>query len=102
MNVEEKIKELFKDLLDNDKISKDEYDKIFPKGSIPRIICGNTKILKPNANNLPTFWPILSAINNHGYNKAKFLITILGPLTHTEFTIEVSINFAKEITKYDS
>ena len=30
-NVEKKFKQLFKDLLDNDKISKDEYDKIFPK-----------------------------------------------------------------------
>ena len=30
-NVEKKFKQLFKDLLDNDKISKDEYDKICPK-----------------------------------------------------------------------
>ena len=55
INVEERIKQLFKDFLNNDKISKDKYDKIFPKGSITRIICGNTKILKPNANNWPTF-----------------------------------------------
>ena len=31
INVEKKFKQLFKDLLDNDKISKDEYDKICPK-----------------------------------------------------------------------
>ena len=29
-NVEKKLKQLFKYLLDNDKISKDEYDKICP------------------------------------------------------------------------
>ena len=32
---EKKFKQLFKDLLGNDKISKDEYDKICPKGSRP-------------------------------------------------------------------
>ena len=31
INVEKKFKQVFKDLLDNDKISKDEYDKIYPK-----------------------------------------------------------------------
>ena len=45
---------------------------------------------------MPKFRPILSAINNPGYNLAKFLIPILEPLTHNEFS------FAKEITKYDS
>ena len=35
INVEKKIQQLFKDILDNDKISKTEYDKICPKGSRP-------------------------------------------------------------------
>ena len=46
INVEKKFKQLFKDLLDNDKISKDEYDKICPKGSRPGILYGNPKIHK--------------------------------------------------------
>ena len=33
INVEKDFKQPFKDLLDNDKISKDKYDKICPKGS---------------------------------------------------------------------
>ena len=33
INTEKKFKQLFKDLLDNDKINKYEYDKICPKGS---------------------------------------------------------------------
>ena len=40
------MKQLFKDVLDNDKVSKDEYDKICPKGSIPRILYENPKIHK--------------------------------------------------------
>ena len=41
MNVEKIFKQVFKDLLDNDKIGKDEYDKIYPKGSRPGILYGN-------------------------------------------------------------
>ena len=102
INVEKKFKQLFKDLLDNDKISKDEYDKICPKGSRPGILYGNPKIHKPVVDNLPKFRPILSAINTPGYNLAKFLIPILEPLTHNEFTIKDSFSFAKDITTYDS
>ena len=79
-NVEKKFKQLFKDLLDNDKISKDEYDIICPKGSRPGILYGNPKIHKPVVDNLPKFRPILFAINTPGYNLAEFLIPILEPL----------------------
>ena len=58
INVEKKFKQPFKDFLDNDKISKDEYEKICPKGSRPGILYGNPKIHKPVVNNLPKFRPI--------------------------------------------
>ena len=44
----------------------------------------------------------LSAISTRQYNLATFLIPIVEPLTHNEFTVRNSFNFAKEITKYDS
>ena len=96
------MEQLFKDLLDNDKVSKDEHDKICPKRPRPGILYGNPKIHKPVADNLPKFRPILSAINMPGCNLAKLLIPILEPLTHNEFTIKDSFSFAKEITFYDS
>ena len=68
INIENKLRRLFKDLLDNDNISKDEYDKICPKGSRPGILYGNPKIHKPVVDNLPKFRPILSAINTPEYN----------------------------------
>ena len=89
-------------LSNNNKISKDEYDKICLEGSRPGTLYGNPKIHKPVVYNLLKFWPILSAINTPGYNLAKFLITILEPLTHNKFTIKDSFSFAKEITTYDS
>ena len=51
---------------------------------------------------MPKFRPILSAINTPGYNVGKFLIPILEPLTHNEFTIKHSFSFAKDVTTYDS
>ena len=45
---------------------------------------------------MPEFRPFFSAINTPGYNLAKFLIPILEPLTHSEFSS------AKEITNYHS
>ena len=87
IKVEKKFKQHFKDLLENGKISKDEYDKICLKGSRPAILQGNIKIYKLVVNNLPKLRPILSAINTPGYNIAKFLILILEPFTHSEFTV---------------
>ena len=55
INVEKNFKQLFKDLLDNDKISKDQYDKNFPEGSRPGILHGNPKIHKPVVNSSPKF-----------------------------------------------
>ena len=52
INVEKKCKQLFMDFLDNDKISKNQYDKICHKGFRPGILYGNPKIHKPVANNL--------------------------------------------------
>ena len=86
-NVEKKFKQLFKELLDNDKISRDEYDKICPKGSRPGILYGTPKIHKPVVNNLLKFRPILSTVNTPRYNIAKFLMPILELLIHNEFTI---------------
>ena len=69
--------------MDNDKISKDEYDKFCPKVSRPGILYSNPKIHKPVIHNLSKFRPILSAIDTPGYNLAK--IPILKPLTRNEF-----------------
>ena len=78
---EKEFKQIFKILLDNDKTSKEEYDKICPKGSRPGTLYGNSKVYKPVVNNLPKFRPILSAINTPGYSIVKFSIPVIKPLT---------------------
>ena len=73
VNVEKKSKQLFRNLLDNDKISKDEYDKICPKGSRLGVFYGYPKIHKPVVNSFPKFRMVLSAINTTGYNSFWYL-----------------------------
>ena len=51
---------------------------------------------------MPKFRPILSAINTPGYKLAKFLVPILEPLTHNDYTVHDSFTFAKEVTSFDS
>ena len=65
-------------------------------------LCVDSKTHKLVINNLPKFRPILSAINNLGFNMAQFLIPILESLTHKEFLIKHSFGFAKEIATYDN
>ena len=102
VNVEKAFRKLVNNLHDNTKISKDEVLKISPGGSKPGILYGNPKVHKPVVDNMPEFRPFFSAINTPGYNLAKFLIPILEPLTHSEFTVKDSFSSAKEITNYHS
>ena len=56
------------------------YKKILPVGYRPGILYGQAKVQKPVINNLPSFRPILDAINTPSYRSAKFLVPILPPL----------------------
>ena len=86
-NVEKNFWKLFNNLHDNNKISKDEFLRICPVGSTPRILYRNPKVHKPVVYNRRKFRRILSAINIPEYNLAKFLIPILEPLTQNEFPV---------------
>ena len=62
LNVDKKLKQFFKDLMDNEKISKDDYDKICTKGSRPGVLYGNPEIHKLVIDNLLKFRPCLLRI----------------------------------------
>ena len=42
----------------------------------------------------------MSAIGTFNYNCAKFLVPLLNPLTHNDFTVKNSIEFAKELSTF--
>ena len=101
VNVEKKLKENFKSLEKNNKISEDEFKSICPIGTRLDILYSQPKIHKTVINNIPQFRSILSAINTQVYKLAKYLVPILSPLTVNDYTVKESFTFAKEVITFD-
>ena len=101
VNLEKKLKEHFKTLERDNKISEDEFKSICPIGTRPGILYGQPKVHKTVINNIPQFRPILSAINTPVYKLAKYLVPILSPLTVDDYTVKDSFTFAKEVINFD-
>ena len=59
VNLENKVKDCFKVLKNEEKISKKEFDSTFSVGTTPWIPYGNPKVHKTVVNNAPKFRPIL-------------------------------------------
>ena len=72
-----------------------------PVGTRPDIMNGNRKVHKQQVDGCPPFRPILSALQTPTYDRAKFLVPILNPLTKSEYTVKDSSQFAEEICKKD-
>ena len=101
INWESKLKDRFKVLKNDEKISEKELHSICSVGTTPGIVYGNPKVHKTVVNNTPKFRPILSAVNTPTNSLAKFLNPILSPLTTNEFTVKNSLDFAEEVVNYD-
>ena len=101
VNLEKKLRDVYKRLLESGHLDKNTYDKIKPEGSRPGILYGLCKVHKKSVNGSPPFRPILSAINTPTYNLAKFLVPILSPLTHNEYTVKDSFSFSNEVPGFD-
>ena len=63
VNLEKKLKEHFKTLEKDNKISEDEFKRICPIGTRPGILYGQPKVHKTVINNVSQFRSILSAIH---------------------------------------
>ena len=101
INLKSKLKDRFKVLENEEKISGKEFDSTFPGGTTPRILCGNPKVHKTFVKNTPKFRPILLAIITPTYFLAKYLNPILSPLTTNVFTVKNSFDFAEEVVNHD-
>ena len=101
INWESKLKDRFKVLKNDEKISEKELHCICSVGTTPGILYGNPKVHKTVVSNTPKFRPILSAVNTPTYSLAKFLHPILSPLTTNEFTVKNSFDFPEEVVIYD-
>ena len=94
LKLEDKLNRLLRSI--KNKLPDNIFDYLFASGSLPGVLYGLPKIHKVDC----PIRPILSAIGTFNYNLAKFLVPILNPLTHNDFTVKNSIDFAKEINKF--
>ena len=91
---EDRLTRLLSKLKSNNIIDKDTYNSLVPSGSRPGILYGLPKTHKPNV----PIRPILSAIGTFNYSLAKFFVSILSPVSTSEFCVNSSFDFAKEIS----
>ena len=101
VNLESSLKDPFKVIKNDEKISEKEIDSISPVETMPGILYGNPKVLEMVVNSTPKFRPILSAINTPTYSSAKYLKPILSQITTNEFIVKNSFDFAEEVVNYD-
>ena len=99
---EEKIRIFLKKLLRCGKISKSEFNKLYPIGSQPGVLYGLPKVHKLLVGGIPKYRLILSTIGTCSSKLAKFLVPILDDISHNEFTIKDSFSFGKEVLGMDS
>lgn len=93
------INTTLKDLVNDEYLSKEDYDFLKPVGSRPGILYGLCKVHKQTQDDSPPFRPILSAIGTCTYNLAKFFVPILAEYTTNDYTVKDSFSFAEEIRK---
>ena len=67
VNLEKKLKEHFKILEKDNKISEDEFKSICSIDTCPGILYGQSKVRKTVINNITQFRPILPAVNTPVY-----------------------------------
>ena len=72
-----------------------------PRGSRFGTLYGLCKVHKQLVDNYPPSRPVMSAIKTLTYNLAKFLVSLLEPITNNMYTVKESFEFAKEIADQD-
>ena len=84
----------------NQVISDELYNKLAPTGSRPGILYGLPQVHKPS---IP-LRPIVSSINSHSYPLAKYLVSLLRPISINQYTIHDRFSFVKKLfrQKFDN
>ena len=77
-------------------IYDEQFKEIAHTGSQPGILYGLPKIHKANV----PLRPILSAIETHSYNLAKFLVSFLHPISLSSYVIINLFSFIEELFSF--
>jgi len=79
-----------------DFFSTKEYDRIYPKGSVPARIYGLPKMHKTFVS-VPPFRPVVSSIGTFNYNLSQYLGSLLTPFLPAEYTARDTFTFVDEL-----
>ena len=96
IQMENRITHVLKHLRDKNEISIEQYKDLNSSGSRPGIKYGSAIVHKIVTDGLPSFKPILSAMDIPIYKLAKILVPMLEPLTINEYTVKDSPTFGEE------
>ena len=102
IGTEEKLTNLLQELKVSETISEIDYKKLKPRGSSFGVLYVLYKTHKKVLNKCSPFRPILSAIKTPSYILAKFLVSLIEPITKNNFTVKNSFEFSKEIWEQSS
>ena len=80
----------------------DDYCNIFPKGSQPAKFYGLPKLHKKRDNHRqPPLGPIVSSIRAYNCNLAKYLSSLLVPLSPDKYSVKDSFSFVEGLRSFD-
>jgi len=98
--IEDKTNNFLRKLKNNDVLSDDLYKQLYVTGSAPGILYGLPKIHKPNFSTAYQFRPIFAAYDTPSFGIAKYLVSILNPLTTNSFTVKNTYDFVDTIVNF--
>ena len=82
--IETKLQNILRSLKNNKYLSEEDYEQIYPKSSRPGLLYETAKLHKLKENDTVENLPLRPIISNEGtasYKTAKYLATLLSPLT---------------------
>lgn len=98
LQVEDKVNRLLDKMKKLGMISKELYSQLFVSGSVPGILYGLPKVHKLAV----PLRPIFSACGTPTFKLAKYLVSILAPLTVNAYTVKNSYQFADDIRQLEA
>ena len=85
---ETKLQNILRSVRTNEYLSEEDYKRIYPKSSRPGLFYGTAKLHKLKENDTIEDLPLRPIISNVGtatYKTAKYLATLLSPLTLSQY-----------------
>ena len=100
MKHEASLKRFLRKLKQKFFFNENEYDKLYPSGSVPARIYGTPKMHKfSSSDTFPKLRLIVSCIGAFNYDLARFLCDLLSPVVPDDYSSKDTFSFVSQIKK---